>query len=109
MENETLHASTFTKDQLCAVVSTIDDNVGNHIVWVDTSGYIHITTLHPGENSPLTLVKEWDDIKFRMETLCAGAGYMGKAAADDEHWMRKLHEGIQWGWNNGMIGYIDYY
>ena len=109
MSSPTLHASTFTKEQFAAVVATIDDNAAHHIVWVDLTGYVHISAFPWGAGSPATWQKDQHDLKFRIETLCCGAGYMGKDASEDDQWMTTLHGWVKSKWADGAHGYVDHY
>ncbi len=77
------------------------DENSNHVVWIDSVGDIHITTLRSGQ-SPVTLERSEPTMKHRYPTLCAGCGYTGPTAADDAQWVLELLSTLVAQWQYGM-------
>lgn len=48
-------------------------------------------------------------VRFRLDTLNAGNGYVGKAAAGDQSWVGRVHRAIEEHWKDGTRGYVDLY
>ena len=76
---------TPTRDQLRALLADADDEAGHHILWVDTNGKVNLTLL----DDLVVLTKfstAYPSVRLRFEAYCAGNGYVGlEAANDDEH------------------------
>ncbi len=96
-----------TIDQLKDIVAHCDDESASHVVWADPRGNVHITPL------PQTLAPAgWasvhrDNIRFRLETLQRGCGYLGPQAAEDDEWMSRLFEALTKSWETGVRGYTE--
>jgi hypothetical protein len=48
------------------------------------------------------------DLTFRMETWCAGNGYVGPQAALDETWVNRVLKDLQQNWPRPESSYIDF-
>lgn len=78
------------------------DETDSHVIWVDTAGDVHITTLRNGQ-SPVTLERSKPTMKLRYPTLCAGCGYTGPAAADDADWLQELLQSLLGRWRQACL------
>lgn len=80
-----------TKEQLCSLLAAADDETGHHILWIDTEGQVHLTLLD--DSVSLTeFASAYPTVRVRFEAFCAGNGYVGvDAAEDDEHVSRYFH------------------
>ena len=76
---------TPTKEQLRSLLAEADDNAGHHVLWVDTSGEVHVSQL--GQEGSLTeFSKTHPTVRVRFEAWIRGNGYVGPdAASDDAH------------------------
>ena len=84
-----------------------DDNAGEHSIWVDTNGGVHITRV---PETPIYM-EEWaqtlPQYKFRKETTGRGNGYVGPSAANELSYVRELLGKLLDGWNNNVHGFDD--
>jgi hypothetical protein len=48
-----------------------------------------------------------EGVKFQMETFGAGNGYVGEGAANDDEWVREVHETLREGWYGDRRGLAD--
>ncbi len=93
-----------TKDPLRQLLVSCDDDAGDHIIWVDWAGNVHIDTA--GDLTP----SGWEDankdrMKFRTETCSRGNKYLGEEAADSDSWVDSLFEWLTRCWETGTRGY----
>lgn len=95
-------------DQLRDLIATQDDNEANHILWVDQTGEVHLTSL-PSHLTPASWAAENKDrIRFRFETFLQGDGFIGTDAANDVNWISRLFSSLVRLWEAGATGYRDH-
>ena len=95
--------------ELQELLSTHDDNAGDHIIWVDTRGDVHINPIpEPPEGD---YVDKWarslPDYKFRKERTERGKGWMGPGVASDLNYVKGLLEKLLRDWANDVRVYSD--
>ncbi len=74
-----------TVDELKKIFMHANDDAGNHSLWVDKSGEVHVSLIPTGL-TPIGFEKGTLSMALRYETFCRGNGYVGvNAAADNEH------------------------
>lgn len=97
--------------QLAAMLTECIDEDHHHIVWVDTDGDVHLTSL-PDDMTPLGYERSQPTMRVRFETLQAGKDWVGPDAAADEKWVEELFRGLMNGWRDakrlppGMVNYL---
>lgn len=96
--------------QLQDLLRTADDMAGDHVLWVDPFGGVHLT-LFPRVPPPYDLL-EWVErmgglIKFRRETCIQGNGYVGAEAASDAEYASQLHNELVRLWATDAQGYCE--
>ena len=89
--------------QVAHLLASVDDHAGNHMVWVDGAGQVHITKV---VGVPAHFYKSLPGFKFRLETFVAGNSYAGAAAASDVEHVRRIREELETHWNDGSTGYV---
>jgi len=94
-----------TRRELAELLAVCDDEATHHVVWVSNSGRVSITPLVPGMAS--IDVRRRPDFRFQYETLIAGNGYTGPAAAQDDEWVDRLLKALVRDWREGLRGYSD--
>jgi len=93
-----------TQDQLRKLLANCNDMAGHHIVWVDRAGTVQISLLPPDLTPAMWSERLGHDLKFRLETLGCGNGYVGLAASQDEQWVGDLFRWLQRSWRGGSEG-----
>lgn len=77
-------------ESLRSAIAAADDSAGNHVLWVDSAGQVHLDVL-PEEMSPVDFQHSQPTMRARLPTLGQDNGYTGAAAAQDEEWMGSLY------------------
>jgi hypothetical protein len=99
-----------TKDQLKALFHAADDEAGHHIMWIDAAGDVRVTLL-PEDMSPVHWEDNYPTTRFRFETFCAGNGYVGPDAANDEEHVTRYFNWLKRTWvernENGKAQFVD--
>src|SRR5438094_4501800 len=86
-----------TKEQLQQLLVPHDDRAGDHVLWVDDQGDVHIAqvprslTAEAFERSNLAM-------RLRCETFQKGKEYVGPEAAGDSEWVSRLFEALVSEW-----------
>lgn len=96
-----------TPNQLKQLLMACDDGVAHHIPWVDNDGNVYITPLPDDSTPPGFEDANQRKMKFRLETLCMGCGYVGPDAAKDQEWVNELFEKFTRHWEQGTQGYAE--
>lgn len=86
-----------TITQLQALTHEANDAAGNHILWVDQKGEVHLT-LVPEELSPNGFEDSQPSMRLRNETCGQGNGYVGEEAAADVSLMTRLFKSLVKEW-----------
>ncbi|MGU7780669.1 hypothetical protein [Burkholderia sp. PU8-34] len=99
-------------EELRAVFAAADDELGHHVLWVDTSGQVHLSAL-PEELGPVGFEKSQPTMRMRYETFQGGNGYVGAEAAADDRFMKEIFVALlkYWGGKHtpGRVTYMDGY
>jgi hypothetical protein len=96
-----------TKDQLRSLVASRDDKTGHHMLWVSVDGDVFLDMI-PEDLTPIGYAESLRGrIQFRLETLQAGNGYVGPAAAKDSAWIDRVYAALLTNYEHGVTGYID--
>jgi hypothetical protein len=96
-----------TKEELRSLLASQDDNAGNHVLWVDSSGNVVIEMLSRETTSADWSKQMKNNYKFRFESFGRGNGYVGIAASNDEDWVSTLYNRLVKAWQQDEIGFID--
>lgn len=100
-----------TIEQLKQLFATADDDAGNHSLWIDVSGNVHLSVI-PDELTPIGFELAMSSMQVRFETLGEGLGYVGEAAASDEQYMSDTFRRLVRAWTPpfppNKIRYVDY-
>ncbi len=80
-------------DELRQLLLKGDDRSGNHVLWVDSSASVHLSSL-PFGVSPVEFSRSQKTMKLRIETFSSGHGLVGPSAADDDVWVNRLFSAI---------------
>lgn len=48
-----------------------------------------------------------EGIAFRFETFQAGNGFTGQSAADDDEWVKRIHDALKRNWPHPSSSYLD--
>ena len=106
-EVDTMNLSQYpTKEQLRGLIASCDDEDGDHVLWVDHNGRVHLS-LTPEELNGEDL-NDAVLIKFRFDVWLKGQGDVGPLAAEDEAWIEEQFENLRWAWNEKVAGVIDF-
>ncbi|MEB2498545.1 hypothetical protein [Burkholderia cenocepacia] len=99
-------------EELRAVFAAADDDQGHHMLWVDTSGQVHLSVL-PEELGPIGFEQSQPTMRMRYETFQQGNGYVGAEAAADDGFMGDVLAALvkYWGGKHmpGRVTYMDGY
>jgi hypothetical protein len=99
-----------TKEQLQQLLTQHDDRAGDHVLWVDDRGDVHISQIH-GNLTATAFERSHPDLRLRCETFHKGNEYVGPAAADDEVWVSRLFESLLSQWpkanSKGVAEYVE--
>jgi len=94
-------------EDLIILVSQFHDDESDHIIWVDKDGDVHITPLSEDLTPAGWTTQNSELIKFRLETLMEGNGYVGIDASQDDSWINRLYKALITNWEKDSQGYID--
>lgn len=101
-------ADELTVTELRSMLAACDDNAGDHIIWVDHDGLVHIELLNDGLTPAGWAGREASRIRFRWETYIKGNGYVGEGAAADAPWVSEVLSELSSDWTSRKKGYVDY-
>ncbi|MBD9415888.1 hypothetical protein IB234_15100 [Pseudomonas sp. PDM16] len=88
-----------TLDSVRALIGAYDDSTHTQLR-VTKEGVAFISTSDIGGRN----IK---DLAFRFETFQAGGGFVGRAAAADDAWVKRLYEALKKNWPTPSKSYID--
>lgn len=88
----------FTQEDVCKLLASKDDSACRQLR-VTRDGVAFLSDTVGNQNT--------DDLCFRLETWDAGNGYVGKDAANDESWVRRIYEALKKNWPEPQSTYID--
>src|SRR5207302_7994656 len=86
-----------TKEQLEEILARHDDRAGDHVLWVDGTGDVHLTVVHEGRNGAAN-EQPLPELQLRCETFRRGKEYVGPAAAADEEWVTRVFKSLLESW-----------
>lgn len=102
--------SSPTLAQMQALTSQADDEAGDHILWVDLDGDVHLSLL-PEDLGPIGFESQQPTMRLRYETCGQGNGYVGSEAARDVALMNRQLKSLEKEWANrkptGPSEYVD--
>jgi len=105
--------SSPSKEELSAIISRCDDHSGNHVLWVNESGDVYITSIDSNIMTPVGFEASTPNMKLRYETFGAGNDYVGENAAKDDELVTRLFNSLVQEWSgqqeNVGVGYVDIY
>jgi hypothetical protein len=87
-----------TRDQLRQLLAQYDDRAGQHVLWVDAAGGVHLSRLlevHTADD----LQQAHPDMRLRYETFLKGNEYVGPGAAEDDRWVSDLFDRLLKEWS----------
>ncbi|MBL6449060.1 hypothetical protein JMN32_22300 [Fulvivirga sp. 29W222] len=88
----------FTIENIKTLVASEDDTVNTQFR-VTEDGILLLSRVTGNRNL--------DGIKFCLETNARGNGYVGKTAAQDDVWVRRVYKAIKDNWPDPVVPYID--
>jgi len=97
------------QEQLAELLSKCDDEVGNHLLWVDKDGNVRIDLLDNKHPFHGTHPASWPNAKFRFETYAAGMNYAGLETSRDAKYVKYLYNVLIENWAKDAVGFIDSY
>lgn len=86
-----------TVQQLRALLASVDDDAGVHVMWVGRNGEVHLTTLREGYPPELWAEQMSDRIRFHL-VFQRSSGFVGSSASSDWEWLRDLLEFLRQQW-----------
>ena len=95
-----------TQNDFSKLLSSVDDDADDHILWVNMSGEVFISPL--GSADIETWEKDQKDFKFRWETFMSGNKYCGSSVITQQDYIQEYLGLLKNDWNNNAIGYIDF-
>ena len=96
-----------TTADLAAMLMSCNDKSGNHILWVDFNGDVHVSQV-PENLTPLGWAESMvGKVKFRYEAFIRGNEYVGSKAASDQTYLEEQLKDLKRDWANNATGYID--
>lgn len=90
-----------TREQLAALLASVDDDADTHVIAVMLTGEVRIVPWSRFDKSDRSM-------RFRFESYGRGNGYAGPAAAADAIRVARLFDELVGHWANGERGFIDY-
>lgn len=100
MNHQTNKALNLTLGGLRSILKYAHDDAGHHILWVDTEGEAHMAGPFTSAERADWLAANNKRIAFRAETFCAGNGYCGPEAANDDGHVRALFRDLDDAWRS---------
>ncbi|MDO8828041.1 DnaB-like helicase C-terminal domain-containing protein [Methylophaga sp.] len=88
----------FNKNNLARLLASKDDSQHRQLR-VTKSGELYLSDEVGNLNT--------NDLAFRIETLCAGNGYVGEIAAKDDEWIERVYTLISENWPNPKNSHIE--
>jgi hypothetical protein len=99
-----------TVDQLKILFAKADDSAGNHSLWIDKAGEVHLSLI-PQELSPVGFEAETPSMQVRFGTLNAGGSNLGPGAAADDKYMANTFGILVASWTPpfkvGKVKFVD--
>ncbi len=88
----------FNLEAVSQLIATEDDSVNTQFR-VTEDGMLHLSRDYGNKNLK--------GIVFRIETNIAGNGYVGKEAAKDKAWVKRVYDVFYKNWPNPKSSYCD--
>jgi hypothetical protein len=89
--------SSPNKTQLSSLLASCNDLAGNHLLWVDKSGDVHLSQIPQGL-TPAAFEETRPNMQLRYEVFQKGNEYVGPQAANDAEWVSQLFEKLMQEW-----------
>jgi hypothetical protein len=87
-----------TLEEVRELITSKDDSIHRQIR-VSEEGHVYLS-----DDIGFTNL---EGVLFRLPTLCAGNDYVGKRAAEDEDWIRRVRNALEKNWLSRFRGYVD--
>lgn len=99
-------------DDLKELFARRKDKNDHHVLWVCETGQVHLESLPAGVD-PETFERSRPSMRLRLKTYNRGAGYVGRHAAADEHFIRRVYDCLLDHWPQVQqrrgVAYVDRY
>lgn len=95
-----------TKNDLCQLLSSANDQSDDHILWINNIGKVHISPLKG--MLPEAWEKKQKGFKFRWGIFGAGEGFCGEGIDSDPEYIQASLDGLLYDWKQGKSGCITY-
>jgi hypothetical protein len=93
-----------TVAELQELLRTADETAGHHMLWVDSTGGVHLDLI-PEDLTPAAFEQRIADrLRFRYETYQRWNDLVGSSAAADYEYSRDLFETLCRDWREGHKG-----
>jgi hypothetical protein len=99
----TLQAS---RGALSGLVAECDDRAGDHVLWVNHDGVVHLDALERGVTAAGFAERNAPELKFYFDLFWRGDGYVGPAAAKDTIWINRLFVVLDRLWTAHTTGFV---
>lgn len=86
-----------TIDELARLFASHQDNHDSHVLWVCTSGEVHIDCLAP-HSQESEFEKARHNMRARLKMYRRGQGYVGKKAAADKDFIGRVLQTLSHEW-----------
>lgn len=97
-------------EDLKALFAQADDDDGHHVLWVDSTGNVHLSVV-PENLTPVGFEDQTTNMKIRYETFIKGNGYVGEGAAADDQLMLNFFQSMLKEWDDPRqkerVKYVD--
>jgi hypothetical protein len=93
------------QDQLRELIYACDDTAGDHILWADGLGEVHITLLLT-ETLANWILRMNGKVQFQYDVYVKNSGEVGKAAANNDLYVGILFKKLLHDWKNRKDGPI---
>ena len=99
-----------TLDDLKDIFASCDDDAGHHVLWVDKNGEVNLSVI-PKDLTPIGFEEKTTQMQIRYETFIQGNEYVGKRAAEDQSFMKRIFDSMLKNWTsreeNHNVVYVD--
>lgn len=104
--------NALTPEDLAQLFAQQKDKDESHILWVSESGEVRLDRLPAGMEEE-EFEKCVPTMRVRLRTYRRGKGYVGKKAAADRDFIRRVHQTLTENWRvargNPGVHYLDRY
>ena len=78
-----------TSEQLKELIASVDDNAGDHCLWIDNDGNVHLDLA----------TESWPNMRMKIATFEQGENYCGQEVSEFILYMKRLMTDLinKWG------------